>query len=372
MTGIVSAGPLKGLKVVHLASLGPGPYAAMLLADMGCDVIIVDRKLPTAASVPPSSDPRRRGQRSIALDLKDPEDLATLLQLVGGADVLIEGMRPGVTERLGVGPDRCLALNPRLIYARMTGWGQDGPLAARAGHDINYIAMSGALEAMGEPERVPPVPLNLLGDYAGGGMYLVVGILAALLEREKSGLGQIVDGAIADGVASLCAATFGMLATGHWKARGTNAFDGSAPWYTVYRTKDGGFVAVGAIEQAFFEQLLTGVGLNPAEWRRDDATCVTRLKRELESRFMSEDRAYWEKKFAGSDACVSPVLSFDESLAHPYHQSRQTYTTVGGVPQPAPGPRLSRTPLGQPAPPPESGEHTDDILRELREAADHG
>jgi len=211
-----------------------------------------------------------------------------------------------------------------------------------------------------------------LGDYAGGGLYLVVGILAALLEREKSGLGQVVDGAIADGVASLCAATFGMLATGHWKARGTNVFDGSVPWYAVYRTRDGRFVAVGAIEQPFFEQLLAGVGLNPAEWRRDDATSIARLKRELESRFMSEDRAYWEKKFGGSDACVSPVLSFDESLTHPYHQSRGTYTTVGGVAQPAPGPRLSRTPFGSPAPPPESGEHTDEILRELRESTGDG
>jgi len=339
----------------------------MLLADMGCDVVIVDRTVPTAASVPPSRDPRRRGQRSVALDLKDPQDFATLLELVTRADVLIEGMRPGTTERLGVGPGPCLARNPRLIYARMTGWGQQGSLSTRAGHDINYIALSGALEAMGGKESVPAVPLNLLGDYAGGGMYLVVGILAALLERQQSGLGQVIDGAIADGVASLCAATFGMLASGGWKARGTNVFDGSAPWYAVYRTKDGGFVAVGAIEQPFYEQLLVGMGLNPAQWRRDDPACVARLHGELESRFLAQDRSHWEMRFADSDACVSPVLSFTESLTHPYHQSRGTYTVVDGVPQPVPGPRLSRTPFPPPAPPPERGEHTDEIRRELRE-----
>jgi alpha-methylacyl-CoA racemase len=368
MNDFVPPGPLQGLKVVHLASLGPGPYAAMLLADMGCDVVIVDRTVPTATSVPPARDPRRRGQRSVALDLKDPQDFAALLKLVGRADVLIEGMRPGVAERLGLGPDQCLGLNPRLIYARMTGWGQEGSLSPRAGHDINYIALSGALEAMGEKEGVPPVPLNLLGDYAGGGMYLVVGILAALMERQKSGLGQVVDGAIADGVASLCATTFGILATGGWKARGTNVFDGSTPWYAVYRTKDGRFVAVGAIEQPFYEQLLAGVGLNPAEWHRDDAARVARLKGELESRFLAQDRAYWEMQFADTDACVSPVLSFTESLTHPYHQSRGTYTVVGDVSQPAPGPRLSRTPFPPPGPPPERGEHTDEIRRELRQA----
>jgi alpha-methylacyl-CoA racemase len=340
----------------------------MLLADMGCDVIIVDRTVPTPASVPPARDPRRRGQRSIALDFKDPQDLSALFELIGRADVLIEGMRPGVTERLGLGPEKCLELNSRLIYARMTGWGQEGTLSARAGHDINYIALSGVLEAMGEKEGVPPVPLNLLGDYAGGGMYLVVGILAALLERQKSGLGQVVDAAITDGVASLCATAFGMLATGSWKARGTNVFDGSTPWYAVYRTKDHRFVAVGALEQPFYELMLKGVGLDPADWRRDQPDCAAKLKGELESRFLTQDRAYWEKRFADSDACVSPVLSFTEALRHPYHQSRGTYTVVGDVPQPAPGPRLSRTPLAPPSPPPERGENTDEIRRGLRQA----
>jgi alpha-methylacyl-CoA racemase len=337
----------------------------MLLADMGCDVIIVDRTVPTLTSVPPARDPRRRSQRSISLDLKKQEDIAILLELVGGADVLIEGMRPGVVERLGLGPEKCLKLNPRLIYARMTGWGQRSELSARAGHDINYLALSGALEAIGKPEAVPSIPLNLLGDYAGGGLYLVVGILAALLERSKSGLGQIVDGAITDGIASLCTTVFGMLATGNWGNRGTNVFDGSLPWYSVYRTKDGGFVAVGAIEQQFFEALLVGVGLDPADWPRDDISSHIELRRELESRFLAQDRAYWEDRFSATDACVSPVLSFMESLSHSYHFSRDTYTTLDGVPQPAPGPRLSRTPFIAPIRPPQRGEDTQAILREL-------
>ena len=365
MSGSTRKGPLCGIKVVHLASLGPGPYATMLLADMGCDVVIVDRTVPTPASVPAAQDPRRRGQRSIGLDLKKPEDHAILLKLISRADVLIEGMRPGVAERLGVGPETCRALNPRLVYARITGWGQDGPLAQRAGHDINYIALSGALHAMGAQQDIPSVPLNLLGDYAGGGLYTVLGILAALLERAQSGLGQVIDSAITDGVASLCATNFGMLATGRWGERGTNAFDGSMPWYSVYRTKDGQFVAVGAIEEPFFEELLRGVGLEPSQWPRHDAESRARLKCELEARFASQDRAYWEAHFAESDGCVSPVLSFTESLSHPHHQARGTYTKVGNIPQPAPGPRLSRTPFAAPGPPPERGAQTEDILREL-------
>lgn len=358
-------GPLAGLKAVHLASLGPGPYAAMLLADLGCEVTIVDRTTPMATTVAADRDPRRRGQRSIRLNLKHPDARAVLDDLVARSDILIEGMRPGVAERLGVGPDRCLELNPRLVYARMTGWGQHGPLAQTAGHDINYVALSGALHAMGDPDRPPPVPLNLLGDYAGGGVFLVLGILAALLERTASGRGQVVDGAIADGVASLTAATLGMLATGRWHDRGANVLDGGAPWYRTYRTRDGHFVAVGAIEPRFYEELLTRLGLDPGDFPREDPATRDTLAERLTEIFLTEDRAHWEHLFAGSDACVTPVLTFTEAPAHPHHAARRTYIDIDGITQPAPAPRLSRTPARTPGPPPPLGNDTDAILREL-------
>lgn len=358
--------PLAGVRVVHLAAIGPAPYATMLLADLGCDVIIIDRPTAGTPSVPPAGDPRRRGQRSIVLDLKDEDDHAVLLRLILGCDVLIEGMRPGVLERLDLAPERCCDLNPRLIYARMTGWGQEGPLANLAGHDINYVALSGALHAMGDADRPPSVPLNLLGDYGGGGMFLVVGILAALLERASSGRGQVVDGAIVDGVASLTAATFGMAAAGRWsEQRASNAFDGSKPWYRTYRTRDGRFVAVGALEDPFFDALLQGLGLDPDDWSRDDPSTTDRLAAQLERAFASQDRDYWEARFAGSDACVSPVLTFAEAASHPHAVARKAYQEIGGVRQPAPGPRLSRTPALAPHAPSSVGAHTASILQQL-------
>ncbi|GAA1845490.1 CaiB/BaiF CoA-transferase family protein [Pseudonocardia ailaonensis] len=362
-------GPLAGTRVVHLASLGPGPYAAMLLADLGADVVVVDRTAAMTTSVPADRDPRRRGQRSIRLDLTRPDSRAVLDELLTGADVLIEGMRPGAAERLGLGPERLLELNPGLVYARMTGWGQDGPLAARAGHDINYIGLTGALHAMGDADRPPPVPLNLLGDYAGGGTFLVIGVLAALLERRSSGRGQVVDGAIVDGAGSLTAATLGMLATDRWHARGTNVLDGGVPWYRTYRTADGGYVAVGAIEPKFYVELLTRLDLDPAGYPRDEPATADRLAQILTARFASADRAHWESVFADSDACVTPVLTFAEATEHPHQRERAGYLDLAGVRQPAPAPRLSRTPAPVPAAPPGLGAHTDELLRELGRSA---
>jgi alpha-methylacyl-CoA racemase len=360
-----AAGPLANIRVIHLASWGPGPYAAMLLADMGADVIVVDRRSEMITTVPAAQDPRRRGQRSIALDLKVDEDRACFHRLLNTADIFIEGMRPGAAERLGIGPQHLQAGNPRLIYARMTGWGQQGPLAQRAGHDINYIALSGALHAIGEPDHPPPLPLNLLGDYGGGGLFLVTGILAALYERERSGMGQIVDGAIVDGVASLTAATLGMYGVGRWGDRGTNTFDGSCPWYAVYATADAQYVAVGAIEDAFYAELLQRLEMNPEEWSRDDPAIVPRLRGHLTAVFRSRSRAHWESVFDNSDACVAPVLSFAEALENSHHQARGTYVQVGDVAQPNSGPRLSRTPFRTPSRSPRIGEHGDEIIREL-------
>ncbi|HSV83285.1 MAG TPA: CaiB/BaiF CoA-transferase family protein [Ramlibacter sp.] len=359
-----STGPLHGVRVVHLASLGPGPYAAMLLADLGCAVTIIDRTRPMAVSVPQGRDPRRRGQRSVALDLKLPDARAVALQLIEQADVLIEGMRPGAIERLGLGPEPCLERNPRLIYARVTGWGQTGPLAQRAGHDINYIALSGALHAMGAADEPPPVPLNLLGDYAGGGAFVAMGVMAALFERERTGRGQVIDGAIADGVASLAATTMGMLACGRWGPRGTNIFDGAAPWYRTYRTSEGGFVAVGAIEPEFYAQLLAGLGLQAADWPQQDSKRWPAMAERFARIFGAQPRSHWERLFADTDACVSPVLDFEEAAAHPHHRSRGTYIDIAGVMQPAPAPRLSRTGSRRPEQPPEPGCHTDEILHQ--------
>jgi alpha-methylacyl-CoA racemase len=358
------SGPLAGVSVVHLASLGPGPYAAMLLADLGADVTIVDRVAPMAVSVPQNMDPRRRGQRSIALDLKLEEGRAIVMDMVRRADVLVEGMRPGAAERIGVGPDACLAVNPRLVYARVTGWGQAGSLADRAGHDINYLALTGALLAMGRPDEPPPVPLNLLGDYAGGGAFVALGVLAALHERTRTGLGQVVDCAIVDGVASLAATTMGMLAAGRWGPRGTNVFDGAAPWYRTYETRDGGYLAVGAIEPQFFRALLDKLDLDATDWPREDPRLWPAMAAKFEAVFKSRDRDAWENLFEGSDACVTPVLSFEEAIRHPHHQARGAYATIGEVAQPAPAPRVGpRRPL--PSEPPGVGRDTDAILRSL-------
>ncbi len=354
------AGPLTGVRVVHLASLGPGPYAAMLLADMGAAVVIVDRPGGMMVSTPQEADPRRRGQSSIALDLRQAAARDVLDLLVARADVLIEGMRPGAAERLGCGPDRCADLNPRLIYTRVTGWGQTGPLAVMAGHDINYIALSGVLAAMGDPDGPPPVPLNLLGDYAGGGAFVALRVLAALLDRARTGTGQVIDAAILDGVASLSTATLGMKAAGRWGARGTNLLDGGAPWYRCYAARDGGHVAVGAIEPPFWAALLAGLGEDPADWPREDRSRWPEMAGRLAAIFATRDRDDWSALFAGTDACVTPVLTFDEIADHPQHVARRTYAPGAGGVQPRP-----LTGGDPPALPPGIGRDSDAILRSL-------
>jgi alpha-methylacyl-CoA racemase len=354
-------GPLHGLRVVELAGIGPAPFAGMVLADLGADVVRVDRvdgDRPLA--------PHRildRGRRSVALDLKSPHAVEVVLRLSDRADVLIEGYRPGVAERLGLGPAECLARNPALVYARMTGWGQDDPLAAEPGHDINYLAVSGALAAIGRAGGPPVPPLNLLGDFAGGALPMVAGILAALYERQRSGLGQVVDAAIVDGVAGLLGMLLGMAAAGQWRPeRGTNLLDSGAPFYDVYACADGRYVAVGALEERFYAALLSGLGLDPASVPdRADVSSWPDLRRRFAERFATRTRDEWAATFAGTGACVSPVLSVTESAARP---GQRAYLVRDGLLQPAPAPRLSRTVPELPEPAPEPGRHTRDILTE--------
>ncbi|GAA2501951.1 CaiB/BaiF CoA-transferase family protein [Streptomyces gobitricini] len=338
MTQPGATGPLHGLKVVELAAIGPVPFACMMFADLGADVLRVDR-----------ADGRRsfaewhrvldRGRRSTALDLKDPAGAAALLDLVAGADVLVEGFRPGVAERLGIGPDVCLERNPGLVYARMTGWGQDGPLARTPGHDINYLALTGALAAVGEAGGPPVPPVNLLGDFGGGAMFLVAGVLAALYERQTSGRGQVVDAAIVDGTNALLGMVVAMTGAGAWReARGVNLLDGGAPFYTCYACADGGYVAVGALEDRFYAALLHGLDLDPAAVPdRDDPTEWPALRRLFANRFLGHDRDTWARRFEAGEACVTPVLTVTEAAAHPHHRAR------GSRPA-APAPRFSRTP----------------------------
>ncbi|HEX2028639.1 MAG TPA: CaiB/BaiF CoA-transferase family protein [Nitriliruptorales bacterium] len=357
-------GPLAGVRLVELAAIGPAPFGVMLLADLGADVVRVDR-LPPAGSdgAHVSMLGLSRGRRSIAVDLKHPGGLDLLLRLSDGADVLVEGYRPGVAERLGFGPDACLARNPRLVYARVTGWGQDGPLADRAGHDIDVAAVAGALHPIGRAGEPPPPPLNLVADFGGGGTYVAVGVLAALLERKRSGRGQVVDVAMVDGVASLTAMLHGLLAANGWSTqRGDNLLDGSAPFYDTYRTADGGFLAVGCLEPRFYAQFLDRLGLDPADWPQFDRDRWPEQKRRLADIFARRTRDEWLACFEGSDACVAPVLSLTEAPQHPHIRARGTFITVGGVRQPAPAPRLSRTPGAVTRPAPAPGEHTDEIL----------
>lgn len=353
-----SGGPLAGVRVVELASLAPAPFGCMVLADLGADVLRVDRPGGPAAGrlAAPAGGPLQRGRRVTQLDLKSPEGVADLLRLVERADVLVEAYRPGVAERLGLGPEVCRARNPRLVYARMTGWGQDGPLAARAGHDIDYIAVAGALEPLGRAGERPHAPLNLLGDFAGGGMLLAVGVLAALLERERSGVGQVVDAAMVDGSALLTAFLHGMVGSGLWPApRGRNLLDGGAPFYDTYRTADGGFMAVGALEPAFYAALLTGLGLadDPDLPPQYDPAGWDELRRRFAERFGSRTRDEWTAVFADLDACVAPVLAPTEAHRHPHNAARGTFVEVGGQVQPAPAPRFDRTPAPPPRPAPD-------------------
>ena len=342
--------PLTGVRVVELAGIGPNPHAGMLLADLGADVVRVDRPGSEAAALGPRRVPdlTLRGKQLVTVDLKDPAGRAELLELIGSADVLIEGFRPGVTERLGLGPDDSLARNPRLVYGRITGWGQDGPFATAAGHDINYISLTGALHAVG-PADTPVPPLNLVGDFGGGSMLLVVGILGALLERERSGVGQVVDAAMVDGASLLLQMTWWMQSAGTWKdRRAANGLDGGAPFYRTYRCADGGFVAVGCLEPQFYAVMLDGLGLDPAGLPgQDDVDRWDELTEALGGTFATRPRDYWADMFAGTDACVTPVLSLGEVHGHPQIAARRTVLRDGDRTQAAPAPRFSRTPVDQ-------------------------
>ncbi|WP_442943331.1 CaiB/BaiF CoA transferase family protein [Nocardia sp. NBC_00565] len=339
-------GPLAGVRVVELGGIGPGPFAGMCLADLGAEVVRVDRpdRLDEIGAGGPT-DVTNRGKRSVVLDLKHPSAPAALLELVARADVLIEGFRPGVTERLGIGPHECLARNPRLVYGRMTGWGQDGPLAAAAGHDITYIALTGALHAMGTAGGPPQIPLNLVGDFGGGGCYLVIGVLAALHAAARTGQGQIVDASIVDGTAHLLASTFAKLARGAWTdERGVNQLDGGWPFYAVYETKDGKHVAVGALEAKFYRRLIDLLGLDVDPEQQHDRSTWPQLRRELAERFAQHTRDEWATLFEGTDACVAPVLGLTEAAAHAHVAARGSVVTRDGVVQPAAAPRFSATP----------------------------
>lgn len=359
------AGPLTGTRVVELAGLGAVPHAGMVLADLGADVVRIER--PGRFELgDPARDPLLRGRRSVTADLKSPEGLALILGLAERADVLVEGYRPGVAERLGVGPDTCRELNPRLVYGRLTGWGQDGPMAQRAGHDLNYLGLTGTLAAIGRRGQPPTVPLNLVADFGGGSMLLLVGVLAALVEREHSGLGQVVDAAMVDGVASLSAMLWSSRAQGLWAdERGANLLDGGAPFYDTYRCADGHYVAVGAIEPPFYAALLDRLGLDAAELPDQmDVAGWPRLRSLFERTFAARSRDEWAAEFAGFDACVTPVVELDEVADQPHLLARSTFTTVDGALQPAPAPRFSRTPAERPAPPPVPGSDTVAVLRD--------
>lgn len=359
--GAAPHGPLAGVRVVELAGIGPAPFAAMLLADLGADVIRIDR--PGEASLPvplaPEHDLLRRGRPSVLLDLKHPDGLATARALVDRADVLVEGYRPGVAERLGLGPGECLERNPRLVYGRMTGWGQDGPLAQAAGHDIGYVAITGALHAIGRAGGPPQVPVNLVGDFGGGALYLVVGVLAALLEARTSGCGQIVDAAIVDGTAHLSSLVVGLVSAGLWSEhRGTNLLDTGAPFYDVYETSDGGWMAVGPLEPAFYDELLRLLDVTGAAPDRLDPRQWPALRGLLADTFRTRTRDEWASVFEGTDACVEPVLSYAEAPGHAHLAARGTYVEHHGTVQPAPAPRFSRTPAVLGTPPSTPGADT--------------
>ncbi len=357
-------GPLAGITVVELAGLGPAPFAGMVLADLGATVIRVDRP-PDASGltlVPPKFDLHNRGKKSIAVDLKHPQGVEVVLDLITGADVLIEGLRPGVTERLGVGPAHALAANSSLVYGRMTGWGQDGPYRDMAGHDINYVAVSGLLHAIGQKDS-PTVPLNMIGDFGGGGMLLVIGVLAGLLNARSTGAGQSVDVAMVDGSALLSTSIHGLLAAGEWTDhRESNLLDGGAPFYSVYPTADGKHMAVGALESQFFSALVERLGLDDCP-PQDERESWPILRDLFAGRFRSETQAFWVDKFRGSDACVAPVVSLGQAATNEHLRSRSTFVDVDGISQPAPAPRFDRTPPPErPGKPPSPGANTMEVL----------
>ena len=349
-------GPLSGIRVLEFESIGPAPFAGMLLADMGADVLVVDRPATTDLGLKRERwyDVMMRGKRSVTLDLK--KNSAAALELAGKADALIEGMRPGVMERLGLGPEQALAKNPRLVYGRMTGWGQDGPLAPRAGHDINYIALTGILHAIGRKDEAPVPPLNLIGDFGGGGMLLGFGVACALIEAQRSGRGQVVDAAMVEGASLLAAMFSGFIATKSWsEERGDNILDGGAPWYGVYETKDGRYVSIGAIETRFFEELVTRLELKDLPPQHDRKRWPE-MRAVFVKTFKTKTREQWCRVFQGSDACFAPVLSWSEARRDPHNALRSNFLEIKGVEQPSPAPRFSRTPGAVRRAPPERGE----------------
>ncbi len=362
-------GPLTGIKVVEMAGIGPGPFCAMMLSDMGAEVIRVDRL--AHKGIGHRANVLNRGRRSIAVDLKNPDGVAAVQQLIDGADVVIEGFRPGVMERLGLGPDTCLARNPRLIFGRMTGWGQSGPLAPAAGHDINYISIGGALGAMGYSDRPPAPPLNLVGDFGGGAMYLLAGVLAALVERGNSGQGQVIDAAMTDGTASLLSPFYGMMAMGMWtKERMDNRLDGGAHYYGSYACADGKFISIGSIEPQFYALLLELCEIDDPEFaKQNDKQHWASLRSKLEALFAAQTRDHWCALLEGTDVCFAPVLDLQEAPNHPHNVARQSFVEIDGVTQPAPAPRFSRTPTSVQAPAAMAGEHSEEILSDWGFAA---
>jgi alpha-methylacyl-CoA racemase len=374
-------GPLNGLKVVEMAGIGPAPFAGMIFSDLGADVLRIDRPRPPGRANP-ALDPLNRGRRSVVLDVKIEPGRQAALRLISQADALVEGFRPGVMERLGLGPDDCLAASPRLVYGRVTGWGQEGPLAQTAGHDIDYLAVAGVLRNFARREAAPVPPLNLVGDFGGGAMFLVAGVLAALIEAARSGQGQIVDAAMVDGSVALMAIIYGMRAQGMWSGPpGTNVLDTGAPYYDVYRTADGEYLAVGALEAGFYAQLLDGLGLDPDTLPAQlDEAGWPALRARIAETIRTRTRAEWEATFAGSDACVAPVLTLDDARTHPHNAARRVVVEDHGLVQPAPAPRFSRTPAaiaGPPCPPGQGaaealadwGFSTEDVARLRAEGA---
>jgi alpha-methylacyl-CoA racemase len=359
------AGPLTGIKVVEITGIGPGPFCAMMLADLGADVLRIDRSVAVRSPMPdkPSSDVLARGRRSIGVDLKNPEGVELVLKLIEKADVLTEGFRPGVMERLGLGPDVCLKRNPKLVYGRMTGFGQEGPMAQAAGHDINYIALAGALAHIGREGDKPLPPLNLVGDFGGGGMLLALGVCAALVERGRSGEGQVVDAAMVDGAATLMAFIHGFYASGGWGERGTNLLDTGAHFYDTYETKDGKYVSIGSIEPQFYAELLEKTGLDKQQLPGQmDRSQWRPMKQRLTALFKTKTRDEWCALMEGSDVCFAPVLTIPEAYQHPHNIARRTFVDVAGVTQPGPSPRFSRTPGEIKRPPPHPGQHTAEAL----------
>ena len=367
------SGPLHGMTIIELAGIGPGPFAGMLLSDMGADVIRVERSHAVVGGDPakPPKDVLTRGRRSIGVDLKNPDGVETVLRLIEKADALFEGFRPGVTERLGLGPDVCLARNPKLVYGRMTGWGQEGPYSQAAGHDINYIALAGALEPIGRRGGAPVPPLNLVGDFGGGGMFLAFGIVCALLEAQKSGQGQVVDTAMVDGAAILMSMFHSMTASGMWGERGTNLLDTGAHFYDVYECSDGKYVSLGSIEPQFYAELRRLAGLTGDEWTKQmDRNAWPDRKAEIAAVFKAKSRDEWCALMEHTDVCFAPVLSIAEAPSHPHNVHRSTFTEVGGITQPSPAPRFSRTAAVIQGPPSHPGAHTPLVLESFGFSAD--